>query len=146
MTDNRFAQYPQVNFRAGDLEPALRARGESLALVARRDLTRYYHALSEALPTFAPNEALLMADALNGTLIEPHTARLVWAEIDDAVRLDGLAVKWGVDGPALIRRLRDDLTPFERLSVCDAVERAWRVTEQDAIDMGEALRRVGLVR
>ena len=134
---------PQIQFRAGGIEPELTARAggaESPSLVARRDLERYYYLLRRALPTFTEPEASLIVDACNGWLIEPHTAPLLWAEVDDAIRMDGLAEKWGVDGASLVARLRA-LTPFESLAVADAAERFRLAPNDDG-----QLRRVGLVR
>jgi hypothetical protein len=140
-----------ITFRAFDSlrsEFAARAGQEGrtiLSNVARRDLERYYHALGETLRTvtLSEREALLICDALNGTLVEPHTAQLLWAQIDDAIRLDGLADKWEVDGPALVARLRT-LSYCQALAVTDAVERWWAAGPRG--DRAEALRAVGLVR
>ena len=140
-----YKQPAPLMFRPGELETPLAARSGgtlSPALVAKRDLERYYDMLRRALPAFSEAEASLIVDACNGWLVEPHSAPLLWAEVDDAIRSDGLATKWGVDGPALVARLRA-LTPFEALAVCDSVERFWRHPE---IPTDENLRRVGLVR
>lgn len=147
---------PRVNFRAiPPLDDRLAERADSpateaaITVVARRDLERYYAALARALRdvTLTEAEASLICDAANGTLWEPHTLDLLWAEIDDAIRHDNLAAKWDVDGAELVRRLRDDLTPAERLAVVDAAERFWRlVGDGDARPTGELLRAVGLVR
>ena len=137
--------YPRVQFRAGEMLPALQARADveseaAIAAVAQRDLTRYYDLLRRSLPTFTEPEASLLMDACNGWHIEPHTAPLLWAQIADSLA-DGLAEKWGVDGPALVARLRA-LSYAQALAICDAVEVAWR----SGLPTGEALRRVGLVR
>lgn len=138
MSTRTTRQGPPIQFRDVEIERELAARGDNPNLVAKRDLERYYALLRQSLPTFSRSEASLIVDALNGTLIEPHTARLLWAAIDDAL-YDGLAEKWGVDGLALVARLRR-LTPFEALAVVDAAERYWR--DHEAAD---ALERVGLV-
>lgn len=53
------------------------------------------------------NEALLIVDALNGSILEPTLAeQLLWAEIEDAIHLDRLDQKWTVNGDALIGRLK----------------------------------------
>lgn len=139
---------PQVNFRAGGLLPALEARtdtGSSIARTASRDLDRYYTLLAREVPTFTEGEGSLIVDALNGTLTEPHTASLLWANIADALE-DGLAEKWHVDGAALVERLRK-LTPFQSLAVADAAERFWiSATLDGAMTHAERLRKVGLVR
>lgn len=139
-----------IAFRAGDLLAHLDARtytsmADSVSEVAKRDLDRYYDMLARSLPTFTVAEASLICDALNGSLLQPASAPLLWAEISDALD-DGLAEKWGVDGPALVARLRL-LTPFQALAVEDAVERWWRSTRDEPdLSHEERHRRVGLVK
>lgn len=145
--------YPRVHFRAGDLLPDLLSRAEAdedgtpsertLAIAVDRDLHRYYYLLRLALPTFTESEASLIVDALNGVMTEPHTAGLLWAQVDDFAR-DGGMTKWGVDGRALVERLRA-LSPFAQLAIADAVERAWHLLGTGA-DLADVLRSVGLVR
>lgn len=140
----------QINLRAGALTPALEARStssQSLGQTAARDLERYYALLATTLARIdlSTGEASLIVDALNGTLTEPHTASLLWAQIADALD-DGLAEKWEVDGTALVARLRQ-FTPFEALAVADAAERFWNSTQtQPEMFHGDRLRLVGLVR
>lgn len=138
----------QIGFRAGDLEPQLQARagqGGSLGLTARRDLERYYALLARELPTFTESEAMLLCDVMNGTLTEPHTASLLWANVSDALE-DGYAEKWHVDGLALVARLRH-LSPIQAMAVCDACERFWHlVASGDARSNAERVRVVGLTR
>lgn len=136
----------QIAFRAGPLAGPLAERAfgdESVSLVAKRDLERYYEALRRELATvrLSRDEALLICDACNGTLFEPHSVPLLWAEIDEAIRAAGLAQKWGVDGEALVTNLRD-LSYAQALAVVDAVERFWRL---EVTDFDPALRAVGLL-
>lgn len=147
-----------VSFNAGDLEDDLLSRADipdraSAGRVAQRDLDRYYRHLTLALArlTFTPGQAALVVDALNGTLTEPHTASLLWANVSDALADgdDGLAERWDVDAPqaqALVARLRA-LTPFEALAVADACERYWRRASAGIDETNdERLRAVGLLR
>ena len=117
----------------------------NLTWVATRDLERYYHALQEALKTveLTEQECLLLCDALNGTIMEPHTIRLLWATVADAVQLDGLDRKWGVDGEALVAKLRGYSYP-QQLAIVDAVERWWALADKS--DRAASLREVGLVK
>lgn len=140
------ATTPLVQFRAGTLLEALQNRtddGQSLSPTAQRDLARYYYHLRLALPTFTEAEASLICDVMNGTLTEPHTASLLWANVADALE-DGYAEKWKVDGDTLALRLRA-LSPFEALAVADACERFWRGPYRKE-DMARALREAGLVK
>jgi hypothetical protein len=135
-----------IAFRPGELLPALLERGveDARHLVARRDLERYYALLRDALASvrLEEAEALLLADVLNGTLVDAHSYRLLWAEVEDACRQDGADRRWGVDGLALAARLRA-MAPCELMAIADAVERAWLRAEPD---MRDRLRAVGLVR
>jgi len=136
-----------VQFRPGPVADELRARLEpeaSAGEIARRDLERYYHHLRLALAgvDFTEAEALAICDALNGTFHEPRTAQLIWAEIDDACRLESLHEKWGFDRESLVRKLRN-LPPFACMAVVDAVERFWL---DPAADARQRVREVGLVR
>ena len=100
--------------------------GSGTSLIARRDLERYYQALPDEMRDIqlSQDEMSLLRDALNGVLHEPHTYRLLWAGVDDAIRHEGLAEKWHVDGEALVTRLRD-MTPGQTMAIIDAVERYW---------------------
>ena len=135
-----------VQFRDAAVELRLAERtdeGQSAGLTAARDLERYYALLDHCLAVIVLTEAeaSLICDALNGTLIDHRTYHLVWASVDDAIRLDGLDEKWGVDGPALVGKLRD-LDHCGMLAIADAVDRFWI----EPNPMPVALRRVGLVR
>ncbi len=149
MTDQR----PRVEFRPGNLEPELASRadaGMSLGLVALRDLERYYALLRDELAPLrdrlTEGEALLILDAMNGLMTEAHTYRLLWANVADAIRLDGLDRKWEVDGDRLVTLLQS-ISPGVTMALCDAVERAWNLVGQgDGRDMREIVRAVGLVK
>jgi hypothetical protein len=148
MSDKNQPRQAPVSFRDQALASQLAARsGErSLGLTAARDLERYFALLRDTLPTvpLAENEAMLVCDALNGIIIDPHTYKLtyklIWAQVDDAIHIDRLDRKWDVDGQALVSKLRG-LTAAQCLALADAVERFW--LDPNAPD---ALRRVGLVR
>jgi hypothetical protein len=139
----------KITFRPGTLTVHLAARNVpgqlSQAQVCQRDLGRYYDSLMLALASVeltAP-EAGLIVDALNGTLIDLTAAQMLAAEIEDALA-DGLAAKWGIDGPALVAKLAS-LTLTQRLAICDAVERFW-AAEYHVSSTADRLVAVGLVR
>lgn len=112
-------------------------RGEERSPVVSRDLERYYRLLAETRPTlrerFSPAEISLVIDACNGwaTWMEPFDLlRLIWANVEDSIRLDGLDQKWEIpDPPGLVQRLKS-LSPVEVLALCDAVERFWHAVGQ----------------
>ncbi len=112
-------------------------------MVVRRELERYYAVLRDELTRvrLTEGEASLIVDAMNGSITDHYSYNLLWANISDAISLDGLDAKWQVDGAALVEKLRS-LTPGAAMAVSDACERFW----QDPNPTGEALRRVGLVR
>ena len=140
-----------IKFRADkQLTPQLQERaGETFVpspdLVAQRDLERYYLMLKFALPTFSMAEAMLIVDAMNGIILEPMTIQLLWANVADAIELDGLDQKWHVDGKSLIQRLRG-LSRVEHMALFDAIERAWNSATYRIDSMEERVRKVGLVR
>lgn len=153
-------QGPPVQFRSMEVEPQLDLRLTSSlgspGRVAARDLDRYYAVLAAGLRrvNLTEPEAMLVIDALNGVLHDAPESipTMLWAGVDDAIRLDGLDAKWGVDGAALVAKLRA-LTPTQASAVVDAVERWWIIAGA-ADDAGGdepaerelRLRLVGLVR
>jgi len=64
------------------------------------------------------------------------------AEIADAIRLNKLDEKWGVDSEALQAKIRA-LTPTGLAALTVATARFWRETN---LPTGEALRQVGLIK
>lgn len=138
----------KVQFRPGHLLGMLQERadtGQSISMVAQRDLDRYYDLIALALHhvELTPGEASLIVDAMNGTFIDLTAAQMLHAEIADSLG-DGLAEKWGVDGPALVAKARG-WTLLQRMAVCDAVERFWN-NSYHVEDYQDRLIRVGLVR
>lgn len=143
----------RIQYRAfGPLLERLQERSRAagapeLSDVAHRDAERYYALLAETLKTvtLTEAEAMLLCDALNGVLAAepPAVARLLWAQVEDAVRLDGLAEKWGVNGIALVGELKS-YSFAQCLAVIDAAERWWKLPDQS--DRAATLKAVGLVR
>ena len=115
------------------------ARG-GLRSTVPRDLDRYYSLMRKALAgmEFTLAEVSLIVDALNGAIMSPATARYLWAEVADSISLDGTDTKWGVDGKALVQRLKG-LNDMESMSVVDAAERFWNM-DSARQDMDGALR------
>ncbi len=138
------AATPQISLRVGSLGPALQARGGENAETVRTLAERYLYALQQELRavSLTEAEALLILDAANGTLWEPHSAGLLWAEVDDSLA-DGLAEKWDVDGPALVAKLKA-LTYTQSLAVVDACE-VWGRQYSQNEDRKMTLHAVGLV-
>lgn len=153
MTDRRD---PPVSFRPGALAPALDARadpGSGAAgrnPVARRDLARLYAALAAELRRrdWAPAEALALADACAGWVAGDDDARMLGVRVKDAIDLDGIATRHGLDAAAFLARVAA-LSPAGALAVVDACERFWALAGADPdadADAGDLLRAVGLLR
>src|SRR5574343_1094538 len=112
-----------ISFRASS--PTLAARlAAADGTTAQRDLERYYQSLDAALRDIALSESEwnYLRDILRETFIDTNTARLLWAEVEDAE--DEYGEKWGVDPTDLSGRLRT-LSPFQWLALADAIERWW---------------------
>src|SRR5690349_5628007 len=113
-TTNR-AKAPPVTFRDRALESRIQERvdgrlNDSLGLVAKRDLERYYDLLELELrqAPLALAEACLVCDALQGVSIVDDRWQALWADIGDAIRLRHLHEKWGID-PASAERLVENV-------------------------------------
>lgn len=125
-----------------ELEERLAERGSCRSGVIERDLNRLYCLLEKSLIEIDLNiqEACSIVDALNGTAFDPWSIPLLWANIEDAIALEKLDNKWGIDGKALVEKLKS-LTPFQCLAIIDAAERFWSEPYREA-DMEEAVRKV----
>lgn len=118
---------PKITIYLPDsLLPEILARGDNRSGIISRDLERLYTLYSRALATIPLqlNEAYLIVDALNGTLMDANTAKLLWAEIEDSIKLDHLDKKWQVEGKALVEKIRN-LNEIQSLAIIDAAERFW---------------------
>ncbi|MEW8957836.1 MAG: hypothetical protein AB2448_01800 [Moorella sp. (in: firmicutes)] len=116
-------------------------RGDNRSGIISRDLERLYTLYRRALAqvTLSVEEACLIVDALNGAKFEADTARLLWAEIEDACNLDHLDEKWQVDGQALVQKLRE-LNEIQALALVDAAERFWEASDVGERDVREAVK------
>jgi hypothetical protein len=112
------------------------AYGQTASAVAARDLERYYATLRRARhlirEQFSENELFLICDSLNGTWLEPAEA-IFWLRhnVADSIALNGFAVKWSVDGPALLAKL-DAAAPCTLAALSDMAETFWRPANQFA--------------
>ena len=69
----------------------------------RREMCRRLEIQSLGL---SRNEACAVCDAANGLILDESSWQSLWAEVADAIRLDGLDEKWEIDGTGLVARLR----------------------------------------
>lgn len=133
-----------------DMQNAIEARKDTAFIsstnrVVERDLARYYHLLDEARKEacrqLSDDEQALIIDSLNGVMMDARTMRILPHQISDAISIDRLDGKWGVDGQALTEKL-EAMTPFELAAIVDGVEVFWA-----AVSRGEDVdARGGLVR
>jgi len=115
------------------LDPAmiaeLDARADNRSERITMDLTRYYRLLEEERSAlrahFLPAELCAIIDVQNGHWYAPRLSHHeITANIEDACRLDGLAEKWSIDGPALGAKLTA-LDLWQITALADATERFW---------------------
>lgn len=143
------SEHYNILFHGADLELEVTARvntrwGYSPDELRERDLGRHYQVLAaeRALLNLTENEALLLCDVLNGTIMEPFIPGMLWVEVHDAIELDGADQNWGVNGAVLLEKLRN-LSPGGVMTILDAVERWWAHAGSDA---RQKLRDVELVQ
>lgn len=109
-----------------EVEKQIALRGENRSATINRDLERLYamyeRTIQETPLTLA--EGCLLVDCLNGSLMDARTAGLLWANIEDGIKYDGLDEKWELDGKAFVDKLRG-LTTFQCMALIDAAERFW---------------------
>jgi hypothetical protein len=120
----------------------LSARGDNRSGTISRDLERLYTLYNRALATVSLelNEAYLIVDALNGVLMDANNAKLLCAEIEDAIKLDHLDQKWQVDSKALVEKLRN-LNEIQAMAIIDAAERFWQA-QKDGKNAEELLKKI----
>lgn len=122
MTDRE----PPIQFRDKALARQLAARvadGNSLGSIAARDLARYYALLSDAAGRldFSAAEWGALREALQGYTLADNGPRVAWMSVADAILHDGLADRWGIDGPRLVERVQA-LSPLSIVALIDALE------------------------
>ena len=124
-----------------ETEKEISARGENRSHVISRDLSRLYTLYNRAVREvpLTEKEACLIVDSLNGTVLDANTAQSLWFSIEDSINLDGMAEKWGLDGPALVEKLKE-LNAFQAMAIADAAERFWEVSER--VNLKEGVRKV----
>lgn len=115
-------------------------RGEARSTIISRDLERLYTLYRRSLRrvNLTIDEACLVVDALNSSLMTADTAHLLWASIEDAIQHEDLAKKWGVDGKVLVEKLQS-LNEIQSMAVIDAAERFWSQQKYRDQDMREAV-------
>lgn len=108
--------------------------GVSRSAALSRDLDTYYSLLSISMrkvrAVLTKNEALLILDVMNGTVVTTGPAAELWSgsalqhEISDAIHYDALSQKWDVDPNLLLEKL-NSLEHFDRYALVDWAREMW---------------------
>lgn len=115
-----------------DRAEAALAGGDSLSGSINRIADRYYEILRRSRIDLSDAEMDAVRDALNGWLAEPAATISGGPalEVEDALD-DGLAERHGIDGRALVDKLRE-LSYAQEVALVDYVEQFWRAVTPDA--------------
>lgn len=91
------------------------------------------------------DEATCLVDCFNGTIIEFNYAHLIWANVEDAFKLEGLDQKYNLDH-SFIEKLKS-LDVGTCVAILDAVKRFWLLNLNSADkSRTEQLIDVGLLK
>lgn len=114
-----------------DRAEAALAGGDSLSGSINRIADRYYEILRRSRIDLSDAEMDAVRDALNGWLAEPAATIAGGPALEVADALDdGLAERHGIDGRALLAKLRG-LTFAQEVALVDYVEQFWRAAQPD---------------
>lgn len=121
-----------------DRAEAVLAGGESLSGSINRIADRYYEIIRRSRIDLSDAELAAVRDALNGWLAEPAATIAGGPALEVADALDdGLAERHGIDGRALLAKLRG-LTYAQEVALVDSVEQFWRAATPDSDDTATA--------
>lgn len=123
---------------AGEPE-GLRSASATLSAVA----DRYRQTCRQHMPLLSVPEWCLIFDSLNGCWMQENAALLPGQlfGITDSIRLESIDSKWGVDGTALLEKLRT-LDYAGWLALVDAAERWWSRDWSQAADTAATVREI----
>lgn len=112
--------------------------------VVRHALSRYFTLLQHARiglrPRFTKNECAIVLDAMNGLAGDFVHQQMLAGNVADAIALEGLDKKWGIDKDELLGKL-SALTYTETVAILDACEQWWnRVAHGEQPGYNELLK------
>ena len=90
--------------------------------------------------TYTPltlQEKYVLAEALDGAILDPDPGECLEAQVQDAIVSDGLDIKHGADGLALLDKLRQ-MGPQGRAALVRSIGRIWAQVGESS---GYAFRR-----
>lgn len=115
---------------APDITGQINTRAEgNVSGAINKSLSRYFallqRGLAELRSQLSEQECALILDATNGSAFaDTITLNMLWADIEDAVTLDGLDQKWSVDGQVLVAKIKN-AGMSGQTALIDASERWW---------------------
>lgn len=118
------------------LQAAIAQRGDAFNAAGNEILERYVRLCeskrAEIRRLFSDRELQALLDACNGTIHDPIDVGIAGfaSHIGDAIELDDLAGKWGLDGLTLVSKL-EMIDGVTTLALIDFIERAWRHADDD---------------
>ena len=133
-----------VNFRDNEIWETLNSLSDSPGGSARVCLRRYFYLMSKSVPTldklFTLAEISLICEALphsesSGVNLSLPSIMTVWFVVEEAILLRQLDLKWDVDTPSLVEKLKQ-LTDSQLFSLVFAVEQFWMLRHRNS-DNGE---------
>lgn len=106
---------------------------------------RYRQICQHCAPRLSPEAWGLLFDVLNGIWLAPAELAVLGIphEVSDAIELNELDRKWGVDGARLLERLRQ-ADYAELVAIADAAERFWARHEELPGEPAEFVAALGL--
>jgi hypothetical protein len=114
-------------YMSPDLEALVKGRENHDSLSGRIGTVaeRYREIMRRHKPDLTEAEWNACRDALNGVwLRDANSINLIWADIADTDRYDGLGSKWRIDGQALANRIRN--MPYAQIvALVEDVETWW---------------------
>lgn len=136
-----------ISFRDKQMKKALNERGQAPGLVAKQICDRYFYLMQRCTPKFTEAEASLIVDVLNGSRFQTETIEYIVKEVVYAIREEGYAQKWVVNGDVLIGQIKN-LNLSQLFALVDAVERFWYESESYYVgdNMSKRLKKVGLIK
>ena len=91
-------------------------------------VARYLAIMDAHRPELSRAEWLAVCDILNGTAVDEtwtlRAAKYIAIEVEEGCLVDGLALKWEIDGPALVAKLAG-LNVASALAVLHVVQTFW---------------------
>ena len=105
---------------------------EPVGAMANREISRLYSMYAEALKEtkLTEAEAMFIVDILNSAIMDERSARMLWAEAEDACRLDSTHEKWDVDAKAIVEKLRG-FNLLQLMAIVDASDRFWTTDDTE---------------